>query len=65
MVNLNVSMFKEDIERDLVHMMETMCLSEPPFQCPHGSTKDMECESKKKVTSRSSEEEAKTLVMKY
>ena len=63
MVKLTVSMFKEDTEQDLVHMTEIMHLFEPPFQHPQRS-KEMGYESKEKTTNKSSEEEAKTSIMK-
>ena len=33
MVKLTVIMFKEDVEHNMVHMFEVICISKPPYPC--------------------------------
>ena len=50
MVKFTVSMFKEEVVRNLGHMQEFIHLSEPPFQRQEGT--------KEGATSKSNDEEA-------
>ena len=48
MVKLIVSIFKEDVGRNIAHMIDIIRLLEPPFQCLQGSNHDSKGEGTKK-----------------
>ena len=59
MVKLVVSMFKEDVDCNLAHMIDIIFPSEPPFQRSQGA-KNQDCESKEKGTSRANDDEVES-----